>query len=216
MKVAPSILAADFTRLPEEIRKTEEAGADLIHLDIMDGVFVPNITFGPMIVEAINRITGMPLDAHLMIIEPEKYIERFIEAGADWISFHADATDRASDCIQMIKSKACRPGLAISPSTPWQEIEEYAPIIDFVLIMTVNPGFYGQSFLAEVMPTIKEAREYIDRKRLSCRIEVDGGVNPENAKLLADAGVDIVVAGASVYKSVDYRDAIQKMKCSTG
>ncbi len=214
MKVAPSILAADFTKLSEEIKKTEDAGADLLHLDVMDGVFVPNITFGPMIVETVNRIASLPLDVHLMIVEPEKYIKQFIKAGADWISFHIEATKKIKDCIDMIKSGSCSAGLAISPPTPWQEIKDFLSSIDFVLIMTVNPGFYGQDFMAEVVPKIEEVRKYIDRNKLSCVIEVDGGVNSKNAVILRNAGVNIAVAGASVYKSADYKAVINKIKCS--
>lgn len=213
MKVAPSILAADFTILAEEITRTEQAGADLLHLDVMDGIFVPNITFGPVIVEAVNRVAKLPLDAHLMIVEPEKYIERFMESGADWISFHAEATKNIVECIKLIRSGSCKVGLAISPPTPWQGIIEFISEIDFILIMTVNPGFYGQDFIAEVVPKIKEVREHIVKEKLPCLIEVDGGINAQNARIVCDAGVDVAVAGAAVYKTSDYKTAIKEIRC---
>ncbi len=213
MKVAPSIIAADFTIIKEEIKRVEDAGADLLHLDIMDGVFVPNLTFGPMIVDAINRMTDLTLDTHLMIIKPENYIERFIDAGADWISFHIEATRAPELCIKQIKSHKKKVGLAISPPTPFQNIYKYLEKIDFVLIMTVNPGFYGQKLIPDVLTRIEQLKDFINKKKLSCLIEVDGGININNVQKLDRAGADIVVAGAGVFKSSDYKSAIKGLKC---
>ncbi|MEO0095234.1 MAG: ribulose-phosphate 3-epimerase [candidate division WOR-3 bacterium] len=214
MKIAPSIIAADFTKLNIEIKKIEKAGADLIHLDIMDGVFVPNITFGPMIVEAINRITDLELDAHLMIVNPEKYYERFIDCGAEWISFHIETVTDVKKNIDFLKKKKCHPGIAINPETPLQRILRYIDKLDYLLIMTVHPGFYGQKFIPEVLKKIEQARNFIDRNRLHCLIQVDGGINGENASIIARAGADILVAGAGVFKTKDYKKAIRDLRCS--
>lgn len=214
MKIAPSIIAADFTKLKNEIKKIEEAGADLIHLDIMDGVFVPNITFGPMIVEAIRRMTRIELDAHLMIVNPEKYYERFIESGAKWISFHIETVPDVKKSIDFLKKKKCHPGIAVNPETPLKMVMKYIEKIDYLLIMTVHPGFYGQKFIPEVLSKIEEARNFIDKNCLKCLIQVDGGINGENASIVAHAGADILVAGAGIFKTKDYKKAIRDMKCS--
>lgn len=214
MKVAPSILAADFSRLAEEIRQVEKAGADLIHLDIMDGVFVPNLTFGPVIVEAIKKIADRELDAHLMIINPEKYLDRYLNAGCDWISIHFESTDQTDQCLQRIRAAGKKAGLAISPPTPFVYVESYLPRLDYLLIMSVNPGFYGQAFLAETLPKIAEARTAITRQRLPCLIQVDGGIYGHNARAVRDAGADIVVAGAGIFKNPDYQRAIAELRCS--
>ena len=214
MKVAPSIIAADFSLYQQEIQNIGQAGADLVHLDIMDGVFVPNLTFGPMIVEAINRITDLTLWTHLMIVDPEKYLKEYITAGSDWISFHIEATDRIEQCLSYCKQEGVQTGLSINPSTPLKEVKRYLSDMDVLLIMTVNPGFYGQKFMDDVVPKIKEARAYIDQHKLPCLIAVDGGVNKDNACVLKRAGTEIVVAGASVFRSPDYRHAIQELRCS--
>jgi ribulose-phosphate 3-epimerase len=213
VKVAPSVIAADFSQLQKEIKEVEMAGADLLHLDVMDGVFVPNLTFGPMVVEAINRITDIELDAHLMIVKPEKYLEVFINAGADWISFHTEATDKAEGCIQTIKKHNKNVGLALSPGTSFNSVTKYLNKLDFLLIMSVHPGFYGQKLIPEMLAKIEEAKNWIRQHRLSCLIQVDGGIGSNNVHDIAQAGADIVVAGASVFKSKDYRKAIEDLRC---
>lgn len=214
MIVAPSVIAAHFSQFQKEIKEVEKAGANLLHLDIMDGVFVPNITFGPMIVEAINAITDIELDAHLMIIKPEKYLKTFIDAGGDWISFHAEATDKVAQCITFIKEYNKKVGLAISPPTPFHSITRYLEKLDFLLIMSVNPGFYGQKFMPENLKKVEEAKTWIVKNNLNCLIQVDGGINDKNACEVQRAGADIVVAGAAVFKNQNYKRAIERLRCS--
>lgn len=213
MKVAPSVIAANFSRFQKEIKSVEKAGADLLHLDVMDGVFVCNLTFGPMVVEAINMVTEIELDTHLMIINPEKYLRQFIDAGADWISFHAEATEKTDDCIKYIQGRNKKAGLAINPPTPFTRVEKYIEKLDYLLIMTVNPGFYGQKFIGEVVEKIAEAKDWITKHGLHCVIEVDGGINSANATIVCERGADIVVAGAGVFKSRDYKKAIEELRC---
>ncbi|MGD9378932.1 MAG: ribulose-phosphate 3-epimerase [candidate division WOR-3 bacterium] len=213
MKVAPSIIAAKFSEFQKEIAAVERAGADLLHLDVMDGVFVPNITFGPMVVAAINDVSTVELDAHLMIAKPEKYLEQFIDAGLEWISFHLEATDKAEQCIEYIQRRKVKAGLAINPPTPLDEVRHYIERLDYLLIMTVNPGFYGQKFIEEVLRKIEDAREYITKKGLDCLIQVDGGINAANALQVCRAGADIVVAGAGIFKTDDYAKAIEELRC---
>jgi ribulose-phosphate 3-epimerase len=214
VKVAPSIIAARFTDLQREITEVEKAGADLIHLDVMDGVFVPNITFGPMIVEAIDEVSTIELDAHLMITKPENYLRQFINAGLDWVSFHHEATAKPDECIKYIQTQKVRAGLAINPPTPFDQIKPFVERLDYLLIMTVNPGFYGQKFIDDVLRKIEEARDWITRRRLHCLIEVDGGINSKNAALVSQAGADIVVAGAGIFKTDNYKKAIEELRCS--
>ncbi len=213
MKVAPSVIAANFSEFQEEIKRVEEAGADLLHLDVMDGVFVPNITFGPMIVQAINMITDMELDAHLMIVHPENYLTQFIDAGADWVSFHAEACEKTDECIKIIKERYKKAGLALSPPTPFHRVRKYVERLDYLLLMAVDPGFYGQKFISDVLRKIEEAKEWIVKHELDCLIQVDGGINGTNAAAVCQAGVDIVVAGAGVFKSDDYKMAIENLRC---
>jgi ribulose-phosphate 3-epimerase len=215
VRVAPSVIAADFTRYQEEIQHIVDAGIDLLHLDVMDGVFVPNITFGPMIVEAINALTDVELDAHLMIVQPEKYIGQFIDAGVDWLSFHAEATDQTDAIIDQIHERGINAGLALNPETPFEYVTGYIEKLDYLLIMTVNPGFYGQKFMSDVLHKIEAAKKYIENKGLNCLLEVDGGINVNNVGLVNAAGADMIVAGAGVFKADDYRAAIRRLQCST-
>jgi len=180
----------------------------------MDGVFVPNLTFGPMVVDAINTVTELELDTHLMIINPEKYLKQFIDAGADWISFHCEATKQTDSCLEYIKGRNTKTGLAINPTTPFARIIQYVEKLDYLLIMTVNPGFYGQKFMSDVLAKVKEAKDYINKHKLSCLLEVDGGINYANACLINQAGADIIVAGAGVFKEENYSEAIERLRCS--
>lgn len=214
-KIAPSVLSADFSRLGEEIRAVEKAGADLIHLDIMDGHFVPNITAGPILVEAAHRVTSLPLDVHLMIENPEKYIPAFAQAGANSISIHIEVFKRPSQvkkALQMIQKYGATPSLAINPATPLSKILDFLDEVRMILVMTVNPGFGGQSFISSCLKKVEHLRKIIDRKTLPVEIEVDGGIHRENIQKVSKAGATIFVAGSAIFKSPDYRQTIQTLK----
>ena len=199
--LAPSILSADFSILGQQIKEAEEAGADIIHLDIMDGRYVPNITFGPPVVESIRKITNLPFDAHLMIVEPEKYIPDFIKAGVNMISFHMDATIHSHRVVDMIKSNNVKAGVVLNPATPVNTLEEIIYYIDYVLIMSVNPGFGGQKFIPQTAEKIKKLKLLMEEtNRTDVLIEIDGGVNQDNINYLSILGVDIFVAGNAVFK----------------
>lgn len=213
MKIlAPSILSADFTNLSQQIRLVEMAGADWIHCDIMDGHFVPNITFGPFIVEAVNRITDLPLDVHLMIENPELYVNDFIKAGADYITVHFEEVVHLNRLINQIKELGAKAGVVINPSTPVHSIKDIAEYIDLLLIMTVNPGFGGQKFIPNSIRRIHEAVELREKFSAKFLIEVDGGINNQNIKTLSDAGVDVFVAGASIFKADNISAATSELK----
>jgi len=212
VKIAPSILSADFTRLGEEVKSVEQAGADYIHIDVMDGHFVPNITIGPMIVEAVRRVTGLPLDVHLMISNPDYFIEDFARAGADIITIHTEAVKHLHRSIQHIRMAGARPGASLNPATPLQVIEYIIENLDMVVIMTVNPGFGGQEFISEMIPKIERLKEMIDKRGLNIEIEVDGGINPDNISIVSSAGANVFVAGSAVFGSKDYAQTIRKMK----
>ncbi|CAB1081266.1 Ribulose-phosphate 3-epimerase (EC [Olavius algarvensis Delta 1 endosymbiont] len=206
--IAPSILSADFARLGEEIKAVEAAGADWIHADIMDGHFVPNITFGPMIVEAVRRVTSLPIDVHLMIENPEDYITAFAKAGADYISVQVESCVHLNRSVQLIRECGAKPGVVLNPSTPLQSVEWVLEYADYVLVMSVNPGFGGQAFIANSLDKIKKLRRMIRARNLSTLIEIDGGVNEKTISEIADAGVDIFVAGSAIFGSRNYKDTI--------
>jgi ribulose-phosphate 3-epimerase len=212
VKIAPSILSADFSKLGEEIKDVEKGGADYIHVDVMDGHFVPNITIGPLIVEAIRPITKLPLDVHLMIEHPDQYIEAFANAGADYITVHVEACKHLHRTIHHIKSFGVKAGVVLNPATPVQMIEHIIDDIDMVLLMTVNPGFGGQKFIEQVLPKIRQVKELVDNKGLSVEIEVDGGVNEETARKCVEAGANVLVAGSAIYNEKDRKKAIEKIR----
>ncbi|WP_069650217.1 ribulose-phosphate 3-epimerase [Caloranaerobacter ferrireducens] len=212
VKIAPSILSADFSRLGQEIKKAEEGGADLIHLDVMDGRFVPNITIGPPVIKYLRKVTKLPFDVHLMIEEPERYIKEFVDSGADIITVHQEATVHLHRTIQQIKSYGIKAGVALNPSTPLSTIEYIIEDIDMVLIMTVNPGFGGQKFISNMETKIRKLRDLINEKNLNVDIEVDGGIKLENADKAVKCGANILVAGSAVFKSDDVAETIKKFK----
>ncbi|MFI8574727.1 ribulose-phosphate 3-epimerase [Rossellomorea aquimaris] len=214
MKIAPSILSANFAELGNEIKDVEKGGADYIHVDVMDGHFVPNITLGPMIVKAVRPLTTLPLDVHLMIENPGQYIEAFADAGADYITVHVESDPHLHRTIQMIKSKGVKAGVVLNPGTSAEMIKPILPDVDMVLLMTVNPGFGGQSFIPSVVPKIKQIREWANEVNPELEIEVDGGINPETAAICAEAGADVFVAGSAIYNRSDRGAAIEELKRS--
>lgn len=211
-KIAPSILSADFANLANEIRDVEKGGADYIHVDVMDGHFVPNITIGPLIVEAIRPVTKLPLDVHLMIENPDQYIEAFIKAGADIITVHQEACVHLHRTIMMIKEQGVKAGVVLNPATPVSLIEEILPELDMVLLMTVNPGFGGQRFIPSVLKKVEELSSLREALELDFEIEIDGGVNIETAGLCTNAGADVLVAGSAVYNQDDRAAAIAAIR----
>jgi len=210
--IAPSILSADFAKLGDEIRSVEEAGADWIHVDVMDGHFVPNITIGPLIVEAASSVTTLPLDVHLMIENPDRYISDFAKAGADLISVQVEACVHLDRTIQMIKEFDLRAGVVLNPSTPLSSIEWIIEQVDLVTIMSVNPGFGGQDFIPNSLDKIRALRRMIQDQSLAILVEIDGGVNEKTIKNISDAGVDVFVAGSAIFKSPDYKKTIAKFR----
>ncbi len=211
-KISPSILSADFTRLGDEIKAVEQAGADYIHIDVMDGHFVPNITIGPMIVEAVKRVTDLPLDVHLMISAPDNFIDDFVRAGADILTVHAETVKHLHRTVQYIKEKGVSPGVSLNPATPLDILEYVLDDLDLVLLMTVNPGFGGQKFIPAVIPKIKRLREMVDKRNLKTEIEVDGGIGPDSIGPVSSAGADVFVAGSAIFYSDDYKKTISLMR----
>ncbi len=212
IKIAPSILAADFSKLGDEIKKVEKAGADIIHIDVMDGHFVPNITMGPSIVKALRSVTGLMFDVHLMIENPAEYIDRFIDAGADIISVHVEVTKNLDKVIQSIKQKGKRAAVALNPATPLSSIDCILQDIDMVLLMTVNPGFGGQTYLDSVTEKIRELKAMIKERKLKVEIEIDGGVDLGNIERAAEAGANIFVAGTTIFNAVNTSEIIKKLR----
>ncbi|WP_223700276.1 ribulose-phosphate 3-epimerase [Sutcliffiella deserti] len=212
IKIAPSILSADFANLQKDIQEVDQGGADYIHIDVMDGHFVPNITIGPLIVEAIRPITTLPLDVHLMIEDPDRYISAFAKAGADIISVHVEACRHLHRTVQLIKSEGVKAGVVINPATPVESIIPILDEVDLVLLMTVNPGFGGQAFIHNVLSKIRQVRSLINEKGLSVEVEVDGGVNPETARLCVEAGANVLVAGSAIYQKTDRKEAISSIR----
>jgi ribulose-phosphate 3-epimerase len=212
VKIAPSILSADFAKLGEEVVDVEKGGADFIHVDVMDGHFVPNITIGPLIVQAIRPVTKLPLDVHLMIENPDQYIEAFAKAGADYITVHVEACRHLHRTIHLIKSFGVKAGVVLNPATPIETLQHIIGDIDMVLLMSVNPGFGGQTFIPEVLPKIRKVTELAAEKGATIEIEIDGGVNPETAKLCIEAGATVLVAGSAIYNQEDRKKAIQLIR----
>ena len=210
--IAPSILAADFGRLGDELTAITKAGADWIHIDVMDGHFVPNITLGPAVIKALRPFTSLPFDVHLMISAPDRYIEDFVEAGAQIISVQAEACTHLHRTLQCIRQAGCAPGVALNPATPLEQITYVLEEADLVLLMTVNPGFGGQEFIPAMVPKIRRLRELIDKEGLPVRIEVDGGVNEATVEAVAQAGCDVYVAGTAIFSQNSYGRAIASLR----
>jgi ribulose-phosphate 3-epimerase len=210
--IAPSILSADFGRLTEEIEAVEKAGADLIHIDVMDGHFVPNITIGPLIVKAVKKVAKTPLDVHLMIANPGQYIDSFADAGADWITVHVESGPHPHRLVGQIRARGCRPGVVLNPATPLSTLDYLLDEVDLVMLMSVNPGFDGQKFIASSLKKIAALRETAKERRQTLDIEVDGGVAPATIAAIAAAGANIFVAGSAVYGSDDYRATITTLR----
>lgn len=212
VKIAPSILSADFSRLREEVKTAEAAGADLIHIDVMDGHFVPNITIGPVVVEAIRRITALPLDVHLMIEKPDNFLKDFIKAGADYVTVHVEASVHLHRTVHWIKESGKKAGVSLNPATPLWSLDHILPDLDMVLLMSVNPGFGGQEFIPQVLGKLKMLKEIVQDKGYKVEIEVDGGVNVNNAGDIFMAGADILVMGNAFFNSEDYAWVVKTVR----
>lgn len=212
IKIAPSILSADFSRLGDEIRAVEEAGAEWIHIDVMDGHYVSNITIGPVVVASIRKVTRLPLDVHLMITDPDKYGPEFIKAGADWISIHPETCEEPKTSLKKIRELGAKASIAVNPDVPLDQVERYFPDIDMVLMMTVFPGFAGQAFIEDVLPKIEKAKKVIEQRKLPILIEADGGIKADNIGRVVEAGAEVIVSGSGIFKTSDYADTIRRMR----
>jgi ribulose-phosphate 3-epimerase len=212
IEIAPSILSADFARLGEELRAAERGGAGLIHVDVMDGHFVPNITIGPLVVKAARSVTSLPLDCHLMITDPDRYIDDFARAGATMISVHVEAVTHLHRTLSAIRDLGCRPGVVLNPATPVVAVEEALPFVDYVLVMSVNPGFGGQSFIGTALDKISRLRGMIDSRGLNVQIEVDGGIGPDNVATVVRHGARWIVAGSAIFGRGDAEQATREMR----
>ena len=216
LKIAPSILSADFSRLKDEIQAVEAAGADWLHVDVMDGHFVPNITIGPVVVEWVRKVTRIPVDVHLMITDPDKYAPEFIKAGADWVSLHPETCSNPNATLQKIREMGVKASIAVNPDIPLARVESCFADVDMVLMMTVFPGFGGQAFIADVLPKIAEARKIIDERKLPVLVEVDGGIKADNIERVVQAGAEVIVSGSGVFKTPNYADTIRQMRQAAG
>ena len=211
MKIAPSILSAYFSRLKDEIQAVEAAGADWLHVDVMDGHFVPNITIGPVVVEWVRKVTTIPVDVHLMITDPDKYAPEFIKAGADWISVHPDTCANPNATLNRIRELGAKASIAVNPDVPLRKVEGCFPDIDMILVMTVFPGFGGQAFIPDVLSKIKEIRKIIDRRKLQILVEADGGIKTDNIDRVVSAGAEVIVSGSGIFKTSNYAETIRQM-----
>lgn len=216
IKIAPSILSADFSRLKEEIEAVEAAGADWLHVDVMDGHFVPNITIGPVVVEWVRKVTHIPVDVHLMITDPDKYAPEFVKAGADWISIHPDTCANPNLTLQKIRKLGAKASIAVNPDVPLARVEGCFTDVDMVLMMTVFPGFGGQAFIPDVLPKIKEVREMIDQRKPGVLLEADGGIKADNIHRVVRAGADVIVSGSGIFKTPSYSETINHMRKVVG
>jgi ribulose-phosphate 3-epimerase len=214
VKIAPSILSADFSRLRDEIQAVEAGGADWLHVDVMDGHFVPNITIGPVVVEWVRKVTTIPVDVHLMISDPNKYAPEFIKAGADWISIHPDTCADPNATLQKIHALGAKTSVAVNPDVPLSKVEGCFDNIDMLLMMTVFPGFGGQAFIADVLPKISEAKKIIDQRKLAVLIEVDGGIKTDNIARVVQAGGEVIVSGSGIFKTPSYAHTIRQMRAA--
>ena len=215
-KIAPSILSADFSRLGDEVRAVEKAGADVIHVDVMDGHFVPNITIGPLVVQGLRKLTSLPLDVHLMIENPERYVEAFALAGGDWITIHAEACPHLKRTVKKMRRLNVRPGVVLKPATSLKVLQSILEEVDLVLIMSVNPGFGGQSFIPSTLKKIERLRRMVDQNRHPLEIEVDGGIKVENIRGVSAAGGDTFVVGTGIFKTGDYKETITRLREEIG
>jgi ribulose-phosphate 3-epimerase len=214
MKIAPSILSADFCRLRDEIQAVESAGADWLHVDVMDGHFVPNITIGPVVVESIRKVTRLPLDVHLMIADPDKFAPEFIKAGADWVSIHPDTCKDPVASLKKIRELGAKASIAVNPDVPLAKVEACLNDLDMILMMTVFPGFAGQAFIEDVLPKIEAARKLIAQRKLPILIEADGGIKADNIHRVLAAGAEVIVSGSGIFKTPDYAATIRKMRAA--